>query len=105
MSRKDRRKKKQIEYAQKKNFEREFENKCSELKKLCAYFDKIGCLALDGHFLVAKPEIRIHIGESIRENMKGFKKNNEYDETFCEWFKCLDGVKVFYLKEKPTEVD
>lgn len=104
MSRKDRRKKKQIEYAQKKNFEREFQNKCSELKKLCSYFDKVGALSLDGDFLVTKPEIKIHMSEDIGLDVTGFKINN-YRPVYDEFFKYIDGVKVFYLKEKPTEVD
>ncbi|MDY4561362.1 MAG: hypothetical protein SO435_06570 [Peptostreptococcus porci] len=104
MSRKDRRKKKQIEYAQKKNFEREFQNKCSELKNLCLYFDKVGCLSLDGHFLATKPEIKIHISEEIGLDVTVFKINN-HRPVYDEYSKYIDGVKCFYLKEKPTEVD
>ncbi len=98
MSRKDRRKKKQIEYAQKKNFEREFQNKCSELKKLCAYFGKVGCLSLDGYFLATNPEIKIHISENIGLDVTDFKANYEYVGIYREFFKDMNGVRVFYLK-------
>lgn len=97
MSRKDRRKKKQIEYAQKKNFEREFQNKCSELKNLCSYFNKIGALSLDGYFLETKPKIRLHMSEEIGLDVTGFKIN-DHRPVYDEYSKYIDGVKVFYLK-------
>lgn len=97
MNRRERRKRKQIEYAQKNNFEREFQNKCSELKNLCSYFDKVGALSLDGDFLNANPEIRIHISKDIGLDVIDFKINNNRP-VYDEYFKYIDGVRVFYLK-------
>lgn len=103
MNRRERRKRKQIEYKRMKNNDIEFRNKCRELKNICEYFQKMGCLSIESTF-VGKRGIGVHIHRKMNIDMNGFTKTYHSFE-FDKYSKDIEGVKIFYLKEKPTEVD
>lgn len=99
MNRKERRKKKGIEYARKQNKEVELLEKCRELNDLVDYFNSIGAI---GFMHYSEKNIEIQFAEDkLPVDNEGWKKEIFRGVFYpYRYSKVYEGIKCFYLSKK-----